>query len=320
MYHSSAKVSIIVPIYNVEDYLPTCLESCSKQKLRDLEVICVNDGSKDGSQKIIESFAANDSRFLVINQENRGLSSARNAGIKAANGNVIMFLDSDDYLSENASERIWIEWLEAPTDIIVFNTNVFPEIPKADKYFYDKLTRIPTKRINRFTPEVLFKEDGAKPFVWRQAFSKDFLDRYQLLFDESVKFGEDMVFQMEVFPHAEHFAFISDILYNYRWYREGSLMSIANADLNTKIGKHMYILDQITSYWQKQGWIDQFGGWLYNWILEFTCHDIQQLPKECAEEHYRHLADIIRRFHLQEAWGKSLTPYNSQIARKIERI
>ena len=93
-----AKVSLIVPVYNVEKYLGKCLESCRNQTLNDLEIICVDDGSTDSSGRILDEFAAEDSRVIVIHKENGGVSSARNAGLKAANGELIMFLDADDFL------------------------------------------------------------------------------------------------------------------------------------------------------------------------------------------------------------------------------
>ncbi len=125
------KVSVIVPVYNVEQYLSACLHSCVNQTLYDIEIICVNDGSTDGSLAILQAFAQRDHRVKIIDKPNGGLSSARNAGIDQANGEMIMFLDSDDYLSLNACERVWTETLEAPTDVIIFGTRIFPNSPRA---------------------------------------------------------------------------------------------------------------------------------------------------------------------------------------------
>ena len=99
MTAASEKVSIIVPIYNVEPYLSSCLASCLNQTLKDIEIICVNDGSTDHSLEIVKEFQKADRRIRIIDKENGGLSSARNAGITAARGEWLVFLDSDDMLS-----------------------------------------------------------------------------------------------------------------------------------------------------------------------------------------------------------------------------
>lgn len=96
------KVSIIVPVYNVETYLPKCIESILTQSYSNLEIILVDDGSEDTSGKICERFAKEDLRIRVIHKENGGLSDARNAGLEVATGNYYMFVDSDDYLSSDA--------------------------------------------------------------------------------------------------------------------------------------------------------------------------------------------------------------------------
>ena len=303
-----AKVSVIIPIYNVEKYLSACLESCVSQTLKDIEIICVNDGTKDNSQRIVDAFAQRDRRIISIVKENGGLSSARNAGLAVATGKTIMFLDSDDYLAPKACERIWLETLEAPTDIIVFGTSIFPDKPTANNWMYETLTKIRTHRFWKFEPAVLFSERGAKPFVWRQAFSKKFLDDHKLTFDETIKFGEDTVFQMEAFPHGTNFAFIEDRLYFYRWFREGSLMAVANADLDSKVGKHIFMLEKITEYWSQQKWFDSYGDWYLDWLLDFVMPDIQHLPGKKAEKHLISLSRLLNKYKLEDYWQDEPSP------------
>lgn len=122
----SPKFSIIIPIYNVEDYLSKCLDSVIEQTLMDIEIICVNDGSKDKSLNILQQYSNNDNRIRIISKENGGLSSARNAGLKVAKGDYICFLDSDDYAEPNLCERLYTEILEYKPDIIAFGANIFP--------------------------------------------------------------------------------------------------------------------------------------------------------------------------------------------------
>ena len=100
------KISIIIPVYNVEGYLVECLNSVVNQTYRDIEIIIVNDGSTDSSFSIIQQYQLQDERIKIINQENQGLSAARNAGIKKVSGEYIWFVDSDDYITIDACEKI----------------------------------------------------------------------------------------------------------------------------------------------------------------------------------------------------------------------
>ena len=101
------KVSIIVPVYNVEKYLECCLESLINQTLKDIEIICVNDGSTDNSGKILENYAAKDNRIKVIHQVNGGQAAARNNGLNAVNGKYINFIDSDDWVDLDFIEKLY---------------------------------------------------------------------------------------------------------------------------------------------------------------------------------------------------------------------
>lgn len=298
------KVSVIIPVYNVEKYLSACLNSCVNQTLYDVEFICVNDGSTDRSLEILEEYAHRDCRIRILSKTNGGLSSARNAGLKQACGEYIMFLDSDDYLENNACERVWIETLEAPTDIVVFGTNIFPEKPEPDEWFNAVLKVNNSHRYYAFSEQVLFGENSAKPFVWRQAFRKEILDQHELMFDEKVKFGEDVVFQLETFPHAKNFAFVEDCLYNYRWFREGSLMHGVSDDLDKKLEKHLSFVKIISEYWKQQGWIEKYGTAYLEWLLEFIAADIRKPEIKHQEEHITGLNRIIEEYELKKYAGK----------------
>lgn len=291
------KVSVIVPVYNVEKYLSTCLCSCINQTLYDIEIVCVNDGSTDNSLSILQAFAEQDYRVKIIDKPNGGLASARNAGIKNSCGEIIMFLDSDDYLALNACERVWKETLEAPTDIVIFGTTIFPNKPTASSWHYHVLN-IKTHRRRKFEPSVLFQEPGAKPFVWRQAFHRKFFDEYGVYFDERVRYGEDTVFQMEVFPYAKNFSFISDKLYYYRWYREGSLMQSYRTDLDEKIRQHLGFVTYITEYWEEQGWLKKYGKEYTQWLLEFIVPDSRNSNALCSQEHLTNLHNLLRTYDL----------------------
>ena len=101
------KISVIIPCYNVEKYLRECLDSVVNQTLKDIEIICVNDGSTDGTQKILEEYAQKDDRILLINKPNGGLSLARNTGMEKMRGEYVAFLDSDDWVDLDFYEKLY---------------------------------------------------------------------------------------------------------------------------------------------------------------------------------------------------------------------
>ena len=110
-------ISVIVPVYNVEEYLEECLESIQQQTYTDIEVILVNDGSTDDSKEICERYCAKDNRFKLINQENQGLSEARNVGVRASTGEYIFFVDSDDVININVLE-VLLPYMKTDVDIV----------------------------------------------------------------------------------------------------------------------------------------------------------------------------------------------------------
>ncbi|MBR5318649.1 MAG: glycosyltransferase family 2 protein [Peptococcaceae bacterium] len=296
--NKNPKISIIIPVYNVENYLGRCLESVLNQTLMDIEIICVNDGTKDNSVSIIEDYMKIDNRICLVNKENGGLSSARNAGIKQATGEYLIFLDSDDYLSVNACERVYIERLENNADIIVFGSHIFPTIPYPNDWLR-KVLSPKTKFYKQFEPDALFKHQGATPFVWRNCIKRSFLEKTDILFDESIRFGEDLIFQLCLFPQAGSIAFIADKLYNYRWYREGSLMETVGRDFEQKFKLHIGMVRIITDYWQEKGFLKLYGAEYLSWITRFLLVDLCEAKfsnkKQYAREIYKILenADVL---------------------------
>ena len=112
------KVSILVPVYNVEKYLPQCLESIAQQSLQDIEIICINDGSTDGSADILKNFAQEDSRFRIIQKENAGYGAALNDGLRAATGEYIGIVESDDKVDASMYEELYTAARKQQVDFV----------------------------------------------------------------------------------------------------------------------------------------------------------------------------------------------------------
>lgn len=129
-------VSVIIPVYNVEKYLTECLDSVVSQDMQNMEIICINDGSTDGSAEILSAYEKMDSRITILNQENKGLSYARNIGIDHAKGDYLFFLDSDDCLAENALKNLYEIATKERVDILTFDIECFYETEQLKKREY----------------------------------------------------------------------------------------------------------------------------------------------------------------------------------------
>ena len=310
----NAKVSLIVPVFNVEGYLERCLDSCVRQTLLDLEILCVNDGSTDGSREILTRYAAEDSRIRIIDRENGGVSAARNTGLDAARGEWIMFLDADDYLEPEACARVWAESMEERTDIIIFGGTFFPELPKPEnEEWLRKTLGVRTVRFRSFRPEILFREPGAKPFIWLQAYSAAFLERNGLRFDEAALFAEDILFQFSAFPLAKRFSFLSDALYHYRIGREGSLMD--SLFPTEKAEWHLRIAELAVTAWERYGIAERYRRELGEWVMDFAMGAILFLEPADQPEYLDRTCELIKRHGLEEGLKELPTFYRKEIRR-----
>ena len=124
-------ISIVIPIYNGERFLRPCLDSILSQSVRELEVICVNDGSKDGTQSILEEYAAKDPRVVVLQQENQGIAAARNSGMDRATGEYLWFFDGDDVMQPGAAEAMLHRVQETGADLVMGNYQYYHQVSKS---------------------------------------------------------------------------------------------------------------------------------------------------------------------------------------------
>lgn len=214
-----ARVSIVIPIYNVEKYLERCIESVLIQTENNLEIILVDDGSPDKCPYICDEYAKKDDRIRVIHKKNGGLASARNAGMSIAQGKYLFFLDSDDWLEPDGIQILYDVAEKYQVDFVryrAFRTG-WPGLPynapcvleaarELQGGYYDK------KRIIREVyPRLLVTSSltmGAIVGAWGSLYNMEFLRKNQLHFFESIKYSEDIIFSAMVVKQAEHFYYI----------------------------------------------------------------------------------------------------------------
>ncbi|MBR3134492.1 MAG: SP_1767 family glycosyltransferase [Clostridia bacterium] len=207
------KVSIIVPVYNVERYLVDSIESAVNQTYKNIEIILIDDGSKDSSGIICDDYAKKDNRIKVIHQENAGLSGARNTGLSEATGDYIMFLDSDDTFELDACEKL-VEYIdETNADYVIGNYANMSEDGKVwDKPIFDKSKYHKFKlSITDYDQSFYIMNSG----VWNKIFRKSFLDELGILFEDRLP-AEDAIFTTYCFIKSKNVYYLPEIVYDYR--------------------------------------------------------------------------------------------------------
>lgn len=313
------KISIIVPVYNVADYLSRCLDSLITQTLYDIEIICVNDGTKDNSVEIIKSYIEKDSRVKLYNKENGGLSSARNYGLKYATGKYVAFVDSDDYVEKNFCERLYRESLENWADIIVFGASIFPRIGEINSWLVNNLST-KTRMYDVNPVKALFWENGAHPFVWRNCFNRAFLARLNAKFAEDARFAEDVIFQFETFPFANKIVFIEDKLYHYRHCRDNSLMNQYDKNIGEKYDYHVRVVEHIADFWEKNELLKNNEYDFLMWMLGYVINDLlyfEHFPQKT--ENAGKIVKIIYNNQLQNEY-KNMNKNDLDAFRKLEKL
>lgn len=289
-------ISVIVPVYQVESCLAECLDSIFRQEFRDLEVICVYDDSSDRSLEILQEYARRYDCIRIHHGRGVNLSSARNDGLRLAAGKYILFMDSDDAYPADALLRIAKKMEESGTDILVFNAEVFPVSPRPPMFYSNYLTTQDVTYAS-FRPEALFRELGARPFIWRNCYKRSFLQQHGLLFHEDLFVGEDQAFQMEAFPLAKRIDFTSEKLYRYRWFREGSLQYRYDRDPVQKLRGHIQIVSAVAKNWSEANLMasmgTEFAAWAIDLIYSEAVHVGADEDRTCIAEAAALLQQVI---------------------------
>lgn len=204
------KISIIIPVYNVEKYLSECLDSIINQTLKDIEIICINDGSTDNSLSILKDYASLDSRIIIVDKINEGVSKARNVGIDMASGEYIMFFDSDDYYCDSSAfEIVYDEVSKEDSDIGVFG---YYNLLNGKLYvdcFYSKFKE----------RKIALNESGYFDypiFVHDKIIKTSFLKNFDIRFNEEIKNAEDFIFSLNCYFKNPKYTVINKCLYVYR--------------------------------------------------------------------------------------------------------
>lgn len=306
-----AEISIVVPVYRVEKYLQRCVESLISQTFGDIEIILVDDGSTDQCPVMCDRFAEKDSRIRVIHKENGGLSSARNAGIEAAQGKYIGFVDSDDDIADNMYERMYEIIERENVDFVM--SDYIRILDNSEKFL--KTLAIPGGRYNReaikkeIFPQLIMGENleyGPLLSVWHCMYRTEFLKRNRLLFDEEVKWSEDNIFSALAGYCADSFYYLKgEGLYHY-YQNEGTISTSYRPgawDVYCTMNQHLHqFFDNVKDY--------DFQRQLKLHMIFYACNCLGQVKVsgEAFEKQVRMRKNIMTSPRLKDAFHDFVFP------------
>ena len=253
--NNNVSISIIIPIYNAENEIERCIRSIYAQTFKDYEIILVNDGSKDNSLDVCRQFADKDARIKVLNKENGGSGSARNAGIDAASGKYIYFCDADDEISENLLERVYCEAEKGEYDLVVFS--VYAKVidsktgdVKREYYTTQENCFLENRQAFRNEFSRLYYEGVLFGAPYNKLFKRDIIAKENIRFPD-LRRGQDEVFNMRYYQHVNSCVIIPDALYTY--------YQFDNKGKNKKYRLSYFETTTKTYFATLKGLLDEFG-------------------------------------------------------------
>ena len=230
------KVSVVIPCYNVEQYISECLDSVINQTYKNLEIICINDGSVDNTLNILNKYAEKDSRLIVIDSANKGVSNARNIGIEKASGEFLTFIDSDDYFEYDCIEKCVLEMRAKNADILCFGL--------LEVHGSLKKTRFDFELLQNYKKEKTLPDEVLKQLMLNacgKMYKLDFIVNNNIKFPLSIKTCEDGVFCLFCLYKNPKITLLDENFYNYR-IRKGSACGSGQSLVKTDIEAFMHII------------------------------------------------------------------------------
>ena len=256
------KVSIIVPVYNVERYIVRSMDSLVNQTLKDIEIIVVNDGSTDNSKKLIEIYQEKyPNKIKLVDKKNGGLSDARNYGIPYATGEYIAFLDSDDYVELDTYEKMYNKAKEDDSDLV--ECDFIWEYPDRKK--------VDTGKIYNNKKEMLA---FVRVVAWNKLISRKILVNNNINFPKGLRY-EDVEFTYKLIPHLNKISYVEKCLVHYTQ-RENSIANVQNE----RTAEIFTILDHVIDYYKQNNLYEEYKEEIeYNYARYLLCSSLRRMSK-----------------------------------------
>ena len=230
-----AKISVIVPVYNVELYLKECVDSIRNQTMKEIEIILVDDGSPDQCPKICDEYAEKDNRIKVLHQENSGVAKARNNGIQMASADWIMFVDSDDWIEENAAELLYEKAVQSGCDIVCGSH--YKNYP--DKQVYYTVTLDGDKEyvvkqnldllLGCIVGQLETKRRRSLATPWGKLYRTSIIKMNQICFPFGMRGSDDLIFNLYAIQYANKVCLVGAPVYHYRMIEGTITRSLSNS-------------------------------------------------------------------------------------------
>lgn len=285
-------VSVVVAAYNAEDGLPGCILSVLAQSHVRVELVCVDDGSTDGTACLLDDAASRDPRVKVTHQPNAGVSAARNRGLALATGDVVLFVDADDQLLPGAVARVAEDYARGRADCAVYGMVVYPA-SAAPLTLSHRLA--PRNRVYEgFRPALVFREH-THPYAFRVAFRRDFLLDAGLRFDEGLSLGEDEAFLLCAYRLSTRTLLSSARIYEYRMKPQSvsHTLNESDAGLPSKLGRHLDLVASVLGEWRLRGLDDSCDRQILVWALDLLMLDLSRLDVQAQLPYYARLMEIL---------------------------
>lgn len=290
-------VSVIIPIYNIAPYLPRCLDSVCSQTLKDIEIICMDDGSEDGSAETAAAYSQRDKRVRLYRQEHQGVSASRNQGIAYAGGTYIIFVDGDDWIEENMLEQMVMEAEGQCADVVVCSAVVHCETSSLGTGRRTAaLQRALTAEAGIWTEKEsvaggwsedgrqarweLLERPGGWPFIWNKLMRSRILKEHQLTFPYRLPLGEDGIFLQTLYQYVDKVVFMKPAFYHYRYQRRDSATVRLQQNDSLRIMNHWKVIEELLDSWKERGLIRKNETYLLQWIVKFLYGDFIYLSSK----------------------------------------
>ena len=316
------KLTVVVPVYNTEKYLRKCLDSLVNQTFKDIEILCINDGSKDNSHIILNEYAKKDPRIKIFNKVNGGLSSARNMGIENARGDYITFLDSDDYVENSAYELALSRFVNDKVDLVHFSTNLVMEENGCERYNQDYFQH-KFRGLVKLTSYVINYLDVC---AWNKIYKLSIINNYGIRFPEG-KLYEDNPFFWSYALVCDYAYFMPERLHNYLS-RKNSIMNLTMKVQKTKVNELSHEYDRLLCF-------EEFLSFIFKWNLFYKValtlekyfekvfrDEINHTSKKNVKNILEKSTDIINKFSLNKLFplNRLFRALSKQKYYKIEYI
>ena len=227
-------ISVIIPVYNAEEYLPRCLDSIIKQTFTAIEIICINDGSSDNSSNILTQYANKDNRIIILKQENLGAATARNLGLDHAKGKYISFIDADDWIAEDFIATLYHAATKSKADVVQCGYFKFDGIQNK--------TIIEKELISQNISQIL--DNTKKLYIWNKIWKKNFLDKNHIRYYPDILY-QDILFNICTLCHQPIWQFIDYCGYFYWFNNKSSVTNTPQKQLKRRNDKYLAIKKSI---------------------------------------------------------------------------